>query len=483
MAEAANAFSAVALADSALFQPARRSVGDRESGDHVIYAGDASLDLSGDLFAPGLVAREDAGVQPVSRIVRQAQRLLFVPHAHNRQHGAESLFGHDLHRVVDLRENSRLEVAPREVRVAAAPGEDLRAARLRVVDVVFDYFDLLRESHRADVDARLDFAHVGALAQRAGLIDDAASELIGDGVFDVNAFDRDADLARIGERAPDRRVGRALDVGVAQNDHRVFAAEFEAHRDQSLRRALGDRLAGARAAGERDHIGLVNQRAPRLAVAVDDLQNVCRRAGGGEGFAKDVRAAHGDQRGPLRRFDHDGVARSQRRNRFADGQDQREIPRRDHADDATQLVMHSDLFVAQQVRCHAMGSQKAARPFRIKRQRVANVSDLDQRFDPGLTVLPADQFDQLFAVSDQTVAGREQNLRATLEINRAPHAKGLARALRGCAHVERRIDLDLAYFFERRGAANFDFLSCFYTETLRHDRPPGFLSIFRESEQ
>src|SRR5262249_5533180 len=294
MAEAANAFGAVALADAALFQPARRRVGDREPGDHVIYAGDARLDLGGDLFAPGLVAREDAGVQPVSRIVRKAQGFLFVPHAHNRQHGAESLFGHDLHRVIYVRENSRLEVAPREVRVAAAPRKNLRAARLRVVDVVFDDFNLLGESHRADVDARLAFAHVGALAQRAGLLEDAARELIGDGVLDVNAFDRNADLARIGERAPDRRVGRALDVGVAQNDHRVFAAEFEAHRDQSLRRALGDRLASARAPGERDHIGLVNQRAPRLAVAVDDLQNVRRRAGGSERFAQDVRASHGD---------------------------------------------------------------------------------------------------------------------------------------------------------------------------------------------
>src|SRR5688572_9180859 len=278
MAKAPDAFSAVTLADAALFQPARRRVGYREPRDHVVDAGDARLDLSGDLFSPGPVAREDAGVQPVSRIVSQAQRLLFVPHAHNRQRGAEGFFPHDLHRVVDVREYRRLEVASLEVRVAAASGEDLRAARLRVVDVVLDDLDLLRESHRAHVYARLDIARVRALTQRAGLFDDAASEIISDGVFDVNAFDRYADLARIGERPPYRRVGRALDVGVAQNDHRIFAAEFETHRNQPLRRALGDRLAGARAAGERDHIGFVNQRPPRLAVAVDDLQNVRRRA-------------------------------------------------------------------------------------------------------------------------------------------------------------------------------------------------------------
>src|SRR5688572_21561642 len=81
------------------------------------------------------------------------------------------------------------------------------------------------------------------------------------------------------------------------------------------------------------------------------------------------------------------------------------------------------------------------------------------------------------------IAGREQNLRAALEIHRAPHAKSLAGAMRGGAHIERRIDLDLAYFFERRGAADFDFLSCFYTKTLRHNQPPVLLSLFRESEQ
>src|SRR5262245_3578995 len=142
--------------------------------------------------------------------------------------------------MIDVRENSRLEVAAWKGRIAAASGENLRAARFGVADVIFDDLDLLRKSHRADVDAILGSAHIGSLAQRASLFDYAASEIISDGVFDVNALHRDADLPRIGERSPDRRVGRALDVGVAQNDHRVFAAEFEAHRKESLCRAFGD---------------------------------------------------------------------------------------------------------------------------------------------------------------------------------------------------------------------------------------------------
>ena len=43
-----------------------------------------------------------------------------------------------------------------------------------------------------------------------------------------------------------------------------------------------------------------------------------------------------------------------------------------------------------------------------------------------------------------------------------------AGATRGGPHVERRIDFDLAYFFESRGAVDFDDLTRFNTYSLSH---------------
>src|SRR5262245_32651817 len=76
-------------------------------------------------------------------------------------------------------------------------------------------------------------------------------------------------------------------------------------------------------------------------------------------------------------------------------------------------------------------------------------------------------------MGEQVVPRRKQNLSAPPEIQLAPNAKRFARAVRGRANIERRVDFDLADFFERGRAVNFDFLSCLYNETLRHDRPPS----------
>jgi hypothetical protein len=59
------------------------------------------------------------------------------------------------------------------------------------------------------------------------------------------------------------------------------------------------------------------------------------------------------------------------------------------------------------------------------------------------------------------VAGREQNLRAPLEIHRAPRPKRLAGSMRRGAHVERGGDFDLADFFERPRTVNIDDLPWF----------------------
>ena len=69
-----------------------------------------------------------------------------------------------------------------------------------------------------------------ALAQRLDLLGEPLDELVVDGLLDVDALDRDADLARVVEPVGDGGVGGALEVGVGEHDHRVLAAELEADR-------------------------------------------------------------------------------------------------------------------------------------------------------------------------------------------------------------------------------------------------------------
>ena len=71
-------------------------------------------------------------------------------------------------------------------------------------------------------------------------------------------------------------VDRALDVGVAGDDHRVLAAELEADRGQRVGRALHDDLPGALGAGELHEVALVDERAAGLADPVDDVEDVGR---------------------------------------------------------------------------------------------------------------------------------------------------------------------------------------------------------------
>ena len=87
-----------------------------------------------------------------------------------------------------------------------------------------------------DVDAaRARRARPGAA--RASSSTTLFDELVVDRLLDVDPLHRHADLAAVGHRPLHGHVGRALEVGVAQHDHRVLAAQLERHRDQPLGRA------------------------------------------------------------------------------------------------------------------------------------------------------------------------------------------------------------------------------------------------------
>ncbi len=59
----------------------------------------AHIQLARDAARPPAIARPDTGVQTIDRLVGEVHSLLIVRDRHDRQHGTERLFSHQLHLV------------------------------------------------------------------------------------------------------------------------------------------------------------------------------------------------------------------------------------------------------------------------------------------------------------------------------------------------------------------------------------------------
>ena len=132
---------------TALLHPAKGNVQCQIVGQTVIDADAARFHLSRQLPAQSFVARPDAGVQPIGGVVGQAQRLLGIWHAHDRQDRTEGLFAHDPHRVVHIDQDSWLIEEPRQRLVAPSTGERLSSLSQRLLHLRFDDLQLLRPDH------------------------------------------------------------------------------------------------------------------------------------------------------------------------------------------------------------------------------------------------------------------------------------------------------------------------------------------------
>src|SRR5206468_4717233 len=124
----ADAVGAVAVADAALLDAAHGDLGDGEVHHDVVHTDGARLDATGDAGAARRVPGPDAGIEAVARVVGEADRLLLVPHAHDRDHGPEGLLAHDLHVVRHVDQHGRLEEETRQVAAPLAAGEHAGAA-------------------------------------------------------------------------------------------------------------------------------------------------------------------------------------------------------------------------------------------------------------------------------------------------------------------------------------------------------------------
>ena len=163
--------------------------------------------------------------EPVGRVVGQADRLLGVGDLHHRQRRAERLLGHALHRVVDVDQHRRLEEA------GPAPSARLPPASTRApLSTASRTWSSTMSSCGGKVIAPTSTAPgpAGSPWRSARTFSvTLADELVVDRLLDVDALDRDADLAGVVHRVEGGGVGGALEVGVGEHDHRVLAAELE----------------------------------------------------------------------------------------------------------------------------------------------------------------------------------------------------------------------------------------------------------------
>ena len=421
----ADPVGAVARAEPGLLPAAHRQLERRVVELRVVDHRRPRLDPARELLAAPLVAGPDRGLQAVAAVVGELDRLVRIADPHHRQGRAEGLLGHAEHRVIDVGEHGRLEVTPRPL-AARAPGDRGRALVERVADVGLDQLQLRREDDRADVDGSRLAGR--PLAQAADLLGQPLEELVVDRLLDVDPFDRDADLARVVEPVGGGGVGGALEVGVGEHDHRVLAAELEAHRGERLRGLRHHLLPGRDRAGEHDEVDLVDQRRAGLAAAGGDLKDALGDPALGEHLGHQQRG----QRGHLGRLHDHGVAGGERRDAVAEGVVERVVPGADHADDAERLVAdhHPAAAHERRRRLDLLVGEVGGRLPGPELERREPVGELGELGLVGRAAgLGADRRHHPLGVRDQPAARREQDLGAPLEPELRP--AGLRRAGRG----------------------------------------------------
>ena len=362
------------------------------------------------------VPRPDRGLQPVRALVGEGHRLLGVGDAHHRQGRAERLLDHAAHRVIDPGQDRRLVEATRPG-AALAAGDHLCPLVDRVGDVSLDQLDLGREDDRADVDrSRLPGR---PLTQGRDLLGQLRQEVVVHGLLDVDPLDRDADLAGVVEPVGGRGVGRALEVGVREHDHRVLAAELEADRGEGLRRLRHHLLARRDGAGEHHVVDLVDQRRAGRPAPGGDGEDAVRDPALGQHLGHQQRGERGD----LGWLEDDRVAGGKRRDAVAERVVERVVPRADHPDHAERRVAHDHPATADERRRRLdllVGEVdgRLAGPELERREPVRELGDLGLvGRAPGLR---ADRADDALRVGDHPAAGGEQDLGAPVEAERGP---------------------------------------------------------------
>ena len=176
-------------------------------------------------------------------------------------------------------------------------------------------------------------------------------------MLDDQSRRRGASLPGGAERSPERAVHRELHIGVVEHHDGVLAAELERALLEHPAAGLGHDPPGVDASREvdRSDVGMRDERRSRLlAEAEHDVDHADREPRVLERFDEPQRA----QRRVLGRLDHHRIAGHDRREDLPGRDGDREVPRRDAADDAERLAHGHRPLVAQLAR-HRLAERAA----------------------------------------------------------------------------------------------------------------------------
>ena len=134
-----------------------------------------------------------------------------------------------------------------------------------------------------------------------------------------------------------RRIERAVDVGVVEHDDRVLAAKLEMHALQRAGPLRHDCAAGRGFADEADRldVGMLGECAPGILA---ETMNGIEHAGGQTRLVRDFHEQRCGERAPFRGLVDDRAAGRERRRDLPGGEHERRIPRRDDADGPDRLA-------------------------------------------------------------------------------------------------------------------------------------------------
>ena len=172
------------------------------------------------------------------------------------------------HVVIHIDEHGGLIVEPGEVRIRAAAGESLGALGNGVTHLGRDLFELLLGCHAP----KLDLLVARSLPKRLHFLHDLIDKDLVDRLLYIDPFNGCTYLTGIHQGSPNARVTCPLKVSVLQDDQRVFAAEFEGHRNETVGGPAHYLFPDLYAASKGDHVDKIDQRLTGLCSTYDDLQ-------------------------------------------------------------------------------------------------------------------------------------------------------------------------------------------------------------------
>ena len=282
----------------------------------------------------------------------------------------------------------------------------MRAFLLADLDIVEVLLELAGIDHRPDLGVLgnrvADLEVADPLGQRR-------DELVVDALGDDQARGRRAALAGRIEGALRRGLDRHLEVGVIEHDGRVLAAHFELELAHHLDAGFRHAAAGADRAGEglrRDIAALEHGLADHRALAHHEVQHALGQPVAMEDFDDRPRAA----RHEVGRLEHHGVAVAERRRDLPGRDGDREVPRRDDADNANRFARHLDAD-ARAHRRHALARQ-AQRLTGEELEDLPGAGGLANALGERLALFAAQQRPELFATRQDFMRGLGQDLPA-----------------------------------------------------------------------